>query len=127
MILKDSRIDTGLGVNFKGHVLAEETQIHRVTVEIQNTNGLHARPAYAFVDIANQFNSSVSVSVEQVRKDDEGQEQRFTETVDGKSIMAMLTLGATKGTSLDIQAEGEDAQSALEKLVDLVNRKFDEE
>lgn len=107
--------------------MAEETQTHRETVEIQNTNGLHARPAYAFVDTANQFTSSVRVTVEQIRENDEGDEYQFTETVDGKSIMAMLTLGATKGTSLEIEVEGEDAQSTLEQLVNLVNRKFDEE
>lgn len=111
----------------KGVALAEETQIQRETVEIQNTNGLHARPAYAFVDIANQFTSSVRVTVEQVRENDEGEEYEFSETVDGKSIMAMLTLGATKGTSLQIEVEGEDAQAALEQLVNLINRKFDEE
>lgn len=68
----------------------------------------------AFVDVANQYQSTVSV-----RND--------VETVDGKSIMQMMMLGATQGTELTVEVQGPDAEEALRELKDLVNRKFDEE
>lgn len=81
---------------------------------IVNRLGLHARPAMAFVDCAGTFSSAV-----RVRKGD-------TE-VDGKSIMQMMMLAATQGTSLKIKANGPDAGEAIEALRQLVDGKFDEE
>lgn len=49
------------------------------------------------------------------------------EFVDGKSIMQMMMLAATQGTPIEIVAEGEDAQQAVDALKGLVERKFDEE
>ena len=83
-------------------------------VKIQNRLGLHARPAMSFVDIANTFVSDIRVKKEDYE-------------VDGKSIMQMMMLAAGQGTELRISARGDDAQSALEALCDLINRKFDEE
>jgi phosphocarrier protein len=83
---------------------------------IQNTLGLHARPAMAFVDLASTFVSSILVR----RADAE-------ETVDGKSIMQMLLLAATHGTEIEICADGPDADGALAALVRLVESRFDEE
>ena len=84
------------------------------TVRIRNKLGMHARPAMAFVDIANRFKAVV-----RVRKDEQ--------VVDGKSIMQMMMLVATKGTSLVIEAEGPDAEPVIAELTNLVNRKFDED
>ncbi len=81
---------------------------------IQNKYGLHARPAMQFVDVANQFQSSVKVW---------SQDQ----SVDGKSIMQMMMLAATEGTCLRVVAEGDDAAAALDALEQLVNSKFGEE
>ena len=83
---------------------------------IQNTLGLHARPAMAFVDAASGFGCDV-----RVRRTDNA------EVVDGKSIMQMLLLAATQGTELEISCEGADAERALAALLRLVESKFDEE
>lgn len=89
-------------------------------IVIQNTLGLHARPAMQFVDLANQF--TCDITVEKLATDD-------TEavTVDGKSVMQMITLEATQGTRLQVKADGEDAASAIEQLVKLVDDKFGED
>ena len=84
------------------------------TVTIYNKLGMHARPAMAFVDVANSFDSDI-----RVRKD--------KQVVDGKSIMQMMMLAATQGTKLQIEALGDDAAKAIDALRNLVDRKFDEE
>ena len=74
---------------------------------VKNKQGLHARPAALFVQIANKFDARITVS-------------RDEEEVNGKSIMGILMLGAEKGSSIVIQADGEDAQMAmvaLEKII----------
>ena len=83
---------------------------------ILNSLGLHARPAMAFVDAASGFPCDVRVR----RADGD-------EVVDGKSIMQMLLLAATQGTELEITCDGEGAAGALAALLQLVERKFDEE
>lgn len=70
----------------------------------------------AFVQLANQFRSTVAL-----RRDDSD------EMIDGKSIMQMLLLAATQGTELEIACEGPDADAALSALVRLVESRFDEE
>ena len=83
-------------------------------VEIKNAEGLHMRPAMQFVDVANRFDSDVTVSNNET-------------DVDGKSIMQMSMLAATCGTRLRIKAEGPDGQDAINALRELVEEKhFDE-
>ena len=89
-----------------------------VEVTVQNSEGLHARPAMQFVDVANRFASTVVV-----HKESDGQ----VEVVDGKSVMQMITLGATQGTCLRIEADGDDAPAAVESLKKLFDEKFGEE
>jgi phosphocarrier protein HPr len=89
-------------------------QMVSLNVTIQNRLGLHARPAMAFVDMANQFKSDIKVT-------------KAGHSVDGKSIMQMMMLAATQGTVLQIEAKGADAAQAAEALKQLVDRKFDEE
>ena len=84
------------------------------TVTIINRLGLHARPAMAFVDLASSFQSAVTV-------------KRGDQEVDGKSIMHMMMLAATKGTCLEVCAEGPDARPACEALKKLVESGFDED
>ena len=88
----------------------------RITVmaTVVNKLGLHARPAMTFVDVAMTFQAAVLV-----KKGD-------TE-VDGKSIMQMMMLAASKGSELEIVAEGADAAKAAEALKKLVDSGFDEE
>lgn len=72
------------------------------------------RPAMKFVDIANRFDSDITVSNNET-------------TVDGKSIMNISMLAAICGTELTIRAEGTDAQDAVNALRELVEEKhFDE-
>lgn len=78
------------------------------TIIIKNKQGLHARPAALFVQIANKFDSVITV-----KKD--------SEVVNGKSIMGILILGAEKGSKVSIEADGEDAHQALAELEELVS------
>ena len=88
---------------------------------IQNSLGLHARPAMQFVDVANQFQATITVHKEA------GPDGVEAATVDGKSVMQMITLEATQGTALRVEAEGDDAEEAVEQLARLVEGKFGEE
>jgi phosphotransferase system HPr (HPr) family protein len=84
---------------------------------VSNSLGLHARPAMQFVDLANQFSSTVMVY--------KGGEEPAE--ADGKSVMQMIILAATQGTPLRIEADGEDAEEAVTKLAELFESKFGEE
>ena len=84
---------------------------------ICNTLGLHLRPSMQFVDVANQFSSQITVH--------SGGEEPGT--ADGKSVMQMIILAATQGTPLRIEANGDDADQAVAKLIELVEGKFGEE
>ena len=85
-------------------------------VKITNKLGLHARPAMMFVETASQYESKITT-----RRTDQD------ETVDGKSIMQLMMLAATKGTELEISAQGPDAQDAVTNLVSLIKSNFSEE
>jgi phosphocarrier protein HPr len=82
-------------------------------VQIRNALGLHARAAARFVRLASQFRSQVKV-------------ERNGRVMDGKSILGMLLLAASKGTRLRLLVDGEDAAQAAEALVDLVSSGFGE-
>lgn len=82
-------------------------------VAITNKLGLHARAAAKMVQLTGRFRSQV-----QLTKD--GQ------TVDGKSILGILLLAATKGSTLRIEVSGADEQEALMAIVALIENKFDE-
>ena len=84
------------------------------TLNICNTRGLHARASAKFVKLASSFESEIHVTRDGV-------------TVDARSIMGLLMLGAGIGCSIDVSAEGPDAKEAMEALTDLVARKFDED
>jgi phosphocarrier protein len=84
------------------------------TVTIVNKLGMHARPAMAFVEQANEFNAAITV-------------RKAAQAVDGKSIMQMMMLAASRGTELEIEAVGPDARDAVNALAALVKRKFDED
>lgn len=82
-------------------------------VVIVNRRGLHARASSAFARAATGFEAAVRVR-------HEGQE------ADGKSVMDLLILAASKGDVVDIEAEGPDADAAIEALVALVSDRFGE-
>jgi phosphocarrier protein HPr len=78
---------------------------------IRNPQGLHARPANLFVRLAMQFESRIELV---------GNGRR----VDGKSMLDVLTLAATQGTKLVLEADGRDAVGAVEALANLVDSGF---
>jgi phosphocarrier protein HPr len=85
-------------------------------VTISNRLGLHARAAAQLVRRASHFNSSV-----ELLREDTG------ETADGKSILSVLLLAASRGTCLIIKTEGDDEERAVNALAELVDQKFGEE
>jgi phosphotransferase system HPr (HPr) family protein len=89
---------------------------------VQNSLGLHARPAMQFVDAANQFSSSITV----IKSGSGGGGDEPVEA-DGKSVMQMIILAAEQGTTLTVVAEGEDADAAIGALAKLFDEKFGEE
>lgn len=87
-----------------------ENEVYEAELEIRNADGLHMRPAMKFVDIANRFDSDITVSSGQTN-------------IDGKSIMQISMLAATCGVKLRIKAVGPDAREAVEALRELVEDK----
>ena len=81
----------------------------RKRLHIRNRQGLHARPAALFVQVANRFKATI-----RVRKG--GQE------VDGKSIMGLLTLAASRGATIEVTTRGSDAADALHALEQIICR-----
>ena len=73
------------------------------TIVIKNKQGLHARPAALFVQIANKFNSDIVIS-------------KGKQKVNGKSIMGIMMLEAGAGSRVTISADGDDAQQAVSEL-----------
>lgn len=86
----------------------------KATVGICNQRGLHARASAKFVKLASTFDAEVRVTRDGV-------------SVDARSIMGLLMLGAGAGCDVEIEGEGLDAAEAVAALADLVNRKFDED
>jgi phosphocarrier protein len=82
-------------------------------IKIRNRAGMHARAAVKFVQLAGHFRSEIRVTKE-------------VTTVNGKSIMGLLTLVAAFGVSIVIEAEGPDASEAVNALVALVDNGFGE-
>lgn len=80
---------------------------------ICNQRGLHARAAAKFVKLVSAFEATVTVM-----KDDQA--------VSGLSIMGLMMLAAAKGATIEITADGPEAELALAALLDLVARGFDE-
>ncbi|GER89197.1 hypothetical protein KDW_33590 [Dictyobacter vulcani] len=82
-------------------------------VRFHNEVGLHARPAAQFVKLAKQFTSTITVTYN-------------AKTVDAKSLIRLLTVGAGKDAEIEITAEGADEKEAITALVGLVNNNFAE-
>ena len=80
-------------------------------VVVQNQVGLHARPATFFIQKANEYKSSIWVEKDE-RK------------VNAKSLLGVLSLGITKGNSINIIADGPDEEDAVAELVSLVSADF---
>lgn len=77
------------------------------TVIIKNKQGLHARPAALFVQIANKFSSDITI-------------MKGRQKVNGKSIMGIMMLAAGAGSKVTLIANGEDAETAVMELEKLL-------
>ena len=77
------------------------------SLKLELKNGLEARPAALFVQIASKFESHISVVVNEKK-------------VNAKSIMGMMSLGAIKGQTIEIISEGEDEEEAAKSLIDFL-------
>ncbi|MFS0741646.1 HPr family phosphocarrier protein [Brevundimonas sp. 3P9-tot-E] len=86
----------------------------QAVLNICNQRGLHARASAKFVKLASEFESEIKVTRDGV-------------TVDARSIMGLLMLGAGIGCGVEVKAEGPDAAEAVAALTDLVARRFDED
>ncbi|MDD4954557.1 MAG: HPr family phosphocarrier protein [Candidatus Omnitrophica bacterium] len=78
-------------------------------VIVNNPHGLHARPAALLVQIANKFDSRIVL-------------EKDGETVDGKSIIAILSLGVNSGSALKIIVEGVDAKEAFSQIKEFLEK-----
>lgn len=84
-----------------------------ITLTIVNKLGLHARASAQFVKLASQFKSEINVTYDDT-------------TVNGKSIMGLLTLAASCGTSVTLSANGPDEDESLTALQKLFAERFGE-
>jgi phosphocarrier protein HPr len=83
-------------------------------LDIINQRGLHARASAKFVKCAESFDANITVS-------------RDGQTVPGTSIMGLMMLAASMGTSVSVEASGPQAEAAMQALEKLLASKFDEE
>jgi phosphocarrier protein HPr len=83
-------------------------------VTILNRAGMHARPAALLVKTASGFRSQIYI-------------EKDSERINGKSIMGVITLGATFNTPLKLIADGPDEAQALDALEKLFQNRFEEE
>ncbi len=84
-----------------------------LSLSIINRLGLHARAAAKFVQLASQYRAEIYVEKDGRR-------------VNGKSIMGVMMLAASRGSQITLFLDGEDEQEALSALVALVGNRFDE-
>lgn len=88
------------------------TEVRR-TLEVVNKLGLHARAAAKLIDLASGFESSIRIC-------------RDGREADAKSIMRVMMLAASRGTSIEVVAQGADAAEAVEAIERLIAGGFDE-
>ena len=87
---------------------------HARTVRICNARGLHARASAKLVKVASGFDAEVRIG-------------KDGQNVDARSIMGLLMLGAVIGSDVTVEAEGPEAEAALQAVVTLIENRFDEE
>lgn len=94
-----------------GQTASEVETVAVKEVKLQNQVGLYARPATYFIQKANEFKSSIWVEKDERR-------------VNAKSLLGILSLGITGGTTIKIIADGSDQQEAVDSLEELVGSGF---
>lgn len=88
--------------------------IAKGTTTVEHEKGLHARPASVFVQTASEFDSAIEIS-----------KVDGPDVADAKSSIAVMALGVEQGDTIDIQADGPDAETAVKRLVRLVENDFE--
>ena len=88
--------------------------MQETSITIINKLGLHARAAGKLVETTSRFSCDITIEKE-------------GRNVDGKSIMAMMMLAAGKGTEIHIKTNGDDEETALNAVVELINNRFGED
>jgi phosphocarrier protein len=83
-------------------------------IEIVNKLGMHARAAAKFVKLASSFSSDIDI-------------EKDSRRVNAKSIMGVMMLAASKGSTVTIHANGNDAVNSVDALEQLINDRFDED
>lgn len=86
----------------------------RRTLPIVNRKGLHARASAKFVQTAEGFDAQLTI-------------RRDGMSVGGQSIMGLMMLAAGQGTTIDVEAEGPEAEAAMEAIADLLANRFGED
>ena len=86
----------------------------KAVVEITNQRGLHARASAKFVETVARYTCEITVSKDGT-------------SVSGRSIMGLMMLGASKGSVIELLAEGSDSKSAMQELLLLIRSKFYED
>lgn len=86
----------------------------RQTVTIINQLGLHARAATKLAQLCQQFQAKIELVQDE-------------KTADASSVLALLMLASSKGKTLEVCTQGDDAEKALIAVVDLINNGFDEQ
>lgn len=94
--------------------MQEDEGVLKQEITIVNRLGLHARAAAKLVNLASRFTCDIRI-------------QRGERVVNGKSIMGVMMLAASKGTRIELHCAGDDAQLALEHLLELINQRFGEQ
>ena len=88
--------------------------VARGTFEVKNKLGLHARAATKLVQLASRFPCDILIS-------------RAGQSANAKSVMGVLLLCGSKGTKLSLEAQGDDAQRAIDELGTLIDNRFGED
>ncbi|TWU58636.1 Phosphocarrier protein HPr [Rubripirellula tenax] len=92
--------------------MSNDASLTRIVV-VRNAEGLHARPADLLVRLASKYQATIMIG-------------KNSEWVDCKSILSLLTLGASQGTELSVSASGDDAADAIDSIAALFEAGFDD-
>jgi phosphotransferase system HPr (HPr) family protein len=86
----------------------------RRTIRVKNVLGLHARASAKLVEVVDQYNSDIFI-------------KKGDEEVDGSSVLTLLSLAGTAGSTLELRTVGQDARELMDAIEDLFERRFGED
>lgn len=86
--------------------------MEKLTIKLNNPDGLHARPAAIFIQVASKYTSDLEIEAHGV-------------TVNGKSIIGIMSLGAFHGEEITLIAKGQDEKQMIQDLKNLIENQFE--